>query len=356
MDRKRLQRLPLILTGIITLLIAIYGGLQRMAWDLPMINTVIPLSHGPLMVGGFLGTVIGIERAVVIKKFWSFLGPLFTGFGSLLIILDISLTSGAVMITLGSVILIMMFIQFIRAHPALHTGIMTLAAVMWFVGNIFWLLGFSMANVLMWWMGFLVLTILGERLELSRILIITRKKKIHFLFGIILMSLGVIITTFHFEVGMKVSGIALLVLALWLLLFDLAIKSVRKAGLTRFIAVALISGFIWLGAGGVMAFFNGGQQAGLLYDAIVHAVMIGFVFSMIFGHAPIIFPAILNISMIFRWTTYIPLLLLHLSLLLRIGADYTGWLEGRMWGGMINGIAIILFFVNNIASVRKNSN
>ena len=71
MDWKRLQRLPLMLTGMITLLIAIYGGLQRMAWELPVINTIIPLSHGQLMVGGFLGTVIGIERAVVIKKFWN---------------------------------------------------------------------------------------------------------------------------------------------------------------------------------------------------------------------------------------------------------------------------------------------
>jgi len=168
MDKKRLQRLPLMLTGIITLLIAIYGGLQRMAWDLPVISTVIPLAHGQLMVGGFLGTVITLERAVVIKKFWSFLGPIFTGIGSLVIILDIHSTSGAVLITLGSLILIMMFIQFIRTHPALHTGVMTLAAAMWFVGNVFWLLGFSMANVLMWWMGFLVLTILGERLELSR--------------------------------------------------------------------------------------------------------------------------------------------------------------------------------------------
>lgn len=345
----------MLILGIITLITAIYGGLQRMAWDLPVLNTIIPLSHGQLMVGGFLGTVIGLERAVVIKKFWSYTGPLGTGLGSLLIILDISLVGGALLITGGSIILILMFIRFIKNHPALHTGVMALGALMWFGGNIFWLAGYGMANVVGWWMGFLVLTILGERLELSRILNITRAKRVHFLFGVTMMVAGVVVATFRFEPGLKLSGFAMLIMALWLLLYDLARKSLRRPGLTRFIAVALITGFVWLAIGGFMAFFNGGQQAGPVYDAIIHAVMIGFVFSMIFGHAPIIFPAILNVTMKFRWTSYIPLILLHLSLLLRTGADHAGWLEGRMWGGMINGIAILLFFANTIASVQKKA-
>jgi hypothetical protein len=349
----RLQRIPLLLLGIFTLLTAIYGGLQRMAWDLPVLNTIIPLSHGQLMIGGFLGTVIGLERAVVIKKFWSYLGPLFTGLGSLLIILDMSITAGAVMITAGSIILFLMFIRFIIANPAVYTGVMAIGAVLWIIGNILWLAGFSMANILMWWMGFLVLTILGERLELSRILKITRIKRIHFLLGVTTFLAGVILSTFRFESGMILSGFALLIIALWLFLFDLSRKSLYRPGLTRYIAIALITGFVWLAAGGFMALFNGGQQAGPVYDAIVHAVMIGFVFSMIFGHAPIIFPAILKVTMTFRWTAYIPLVLLHLSLLFRISADHAGWLEGRMWGGMINGIAILLFFANTITSVRK---
>lgn len=355
MDKQRLQRIPLLFLGILTLLAAIYGGLQRMAWDLPFLNTIIPLSHGQLMIGGFLGTVIGLERAVVIKKFWSYMGPLCTGLGSILIILDVSNTGGALLITAGSIILTLMFVQFMRTHPALHTGVMASGAVMWVVGNVLWLAGFALANILLWWMGFLVLTILGERLELSRILNITHAKRVHFLFGVTMMVIGVILATFRFEPGMKLSGFAMLIMALWLLLFDLSRKSLRRPGLTRFIAIALISGFIWLAIGGFMAFFNGGQQAGPVYDAIVHSVMIGFVFSMIFGHAPIIFPAILNVTMRFRWTAYIPLILLHLSLLLRIGADHAGWLDGRMWGGMINGIAILLFFANTIASVQKKS-
>jgi hypothetical protein len=61
MDIQRLKRIPLLILGIVTLITAIYGGLQRMAWDLPILNPVIPLSHGQLMIGGFLGTVIGVE-------------------------------------------------------------------------------------------------------------------------------------------------------------------------------------------------------------------------------------------------------------------------------------------------------
>jgi hypothetical protein len=145
----------------------------------------------------------------------------------------------------------------------------------------------------------------------------------------------------------------MLVLAIWLLSYDLARRSVRQKGLPRFIALALLIGYVWLGAGGFLAFFNAGQQAGPLYDAILHSVLIGFVFSMIFGHAPLIFPAILKVKMTFRVTAYIPLILLHLSLILRVSADMAGWQEGKLWGGMINGIAIVLFFINTALSIER---
>jgi hypothetical protein len=65
---------------------------------------------------------------------------------------------------------------------------------------------------------------------------------------------------------------------------------------------------------------------------------------MIFGHAPIIFPAVLNRQIHFQPILYLPLVLLHASLALRVLADLFLWQNGRLWGGLLNGLAILTFF------------
>jgi hypothetical protein len=46
--------------------------------------------------------------------------------------------------------------------------------------------------------------------------------------------------------------------------------------------------------------------------------------------------------------------LLHISLALRVFADYTDLHPLRMWGGMLNEIAILLFMGMTIYSIRKS--
>lgn len=58
-------RYPLLATAIATLLVATWAGLRRMGWALPTPNSLVA-GHGPLMVSGFLGTLIGLERAVAL--------------------------------------------------------------------------------------------------------------------------------------------------------------------------------------------------------------------------------------------------------------------------------------------------
>jgi hypothetical protein len=85
---------------------------------------------------------------------------------------------------------------------------------------------------------------------------------------------------------------------------------------------------------------------------MLHAIFVGFVLSMIFGHAPIVFPAVLWVPLAYHRTFYVPLVLLHLSLLLRVGSDLTGWWAGRQWGGLLNAVAILLFLVNTARTIR----
>ena len=132
----------------------------------------------------------------------------------------------------------------------------------------------------------------------------------------------------------------------------MARRRIKAGGQARFIAVTLLSGYVWLAVGGLLAVISAGAMAGPPYDATLHAVFLGFVMSMIFAHAPIVFPAVLQMRMLYSPRFYGPVVLLDLSLLLRIGGDLVGWWPGRLWGGLFNAIAILWFLLNTILAVR----
>lgn len=173
-----------------------------------------------------------------------------------------------------------------------------------------------------------------------------------FVGAIALLLIGLIVSLFAYSTGMALFGVALLVIAGWLLRYDIARRRIKAGGQARFTALALLSGYGWLVAGAVLIVRFAGVTAGPYYDAALHSVFLGFVFAMIFAHAPIVFPAVLSIPIVFTNRFYIPLLLLHISLLLRVSGDLFGWWDARLWGGMLNVITILTFLATTVTSLR----
>jgi hypothetical protein len=232
---------------------------------------------------------------------------------------------------------------------------MALGALAWLVGNGLWLAGRPIPQVVLWWAAFLLLTIAGERLELARVLRPSRASLAAFITVTGLFLLGVIMSSLVFRLGVRVAGLGMIGMAGWLLSQDIARRTVRKPGLTRFIAVCLLAGYVWLAAGGALALIFGGTSGGPRYDAMLHALFVGYVFSMIFGHAPIILPAIVRAPLVYDATFYAPLVALHLSLLLRVAGDLGGWLAVRQWGGLLNAAALLLFILNTARVMRRSA-
>lgn len=346
----RLARLPLLLLAMLTLLAAMWAGLLRMGWRWPPLQPTLPINHGPLMVSGFFGTLISLERAVAVGKRWAYLGPLFSALGGLLLIFGAPGLPGPLLLTLGSAWLVAIFLGFPRRHPADFTLVMTLGAASWLVGSLLWLAGRPVYQVVSWWAAFLVLTIAGERLELGRVLRPTPAIRRLFSLAVAVYLAGLLLSFFHLDLAVRLTGLGMLGLALWLVPNDVARRTLRQSGLTRFIAASLMSGYFWLGLSGLLNLAFGALPAGPRYDAALHAVFVGFVVSMVFGHAPIIFPAVLNLAIVYRPFFYAPLLLLHASLLLRIAGDLGGFLPLRQWGGLLNAIAILLYFAMLLTS------
>ena len=88
-----------------------------------------------------------------------------------------------------------------------------------------------------------------------------------------------------------------------------------------------------------------------LYDAMLHAIFLGFVFSMIFAHAPIIFPAILGKPLPFRRIFYVHVTVLHAALLLRVVGDFADSYEMWKWGAIGTVTALLIFIVVTIGVI-----
>ena len=285
-------------------------------------------------------------RAVALARRWAYLGPLAAGAGGLALILGAAPALAQVLLALGSAGLLAGSVSVFLRQRALFTFTLAAGAASWLTGNLLWLGGFSVYEVVPWWAGFLVLTIAGERLELSRFLppspIAQRA------FAAVLAGL-----TFGMALQAQLFGAALVALTLWLLRQDIARRTVKEKGLTRFIAVCLLSGYAWLAVAGTIMLGAGLAPGSAAYDAALHALMLGFVFSMVFGHAPIIFPAVLRVAVPYHPLFYAPLALLHLSLLVRLAGDAASMPELRSAGGLLNAVALAAFILNTVAAVIR---
>lgn len=343
--------IPMIALALFALLLALWAGLLRIGWALPSFPN-LSISHGPLMVSGFLGVLIPLERAVAIRQKWMFAVPLLAGMGWIGLLIVPFL--GGLLLTLASLGALMILFVMLRREPRVHTFTMFAGMAAWVIGNVLWMFGFPIFKIVYLWMAFLILTIAGERLELSRVRNPSPRQLR--LFGLIavVLAAGAVLSVPELNWGTRLSGFAMLALSLWFFSNDIAARNIRHANpLTRYIATCLFSGFFWLGVGGVLQMYFGALYAGPWYDAALHTIFVGFVISMIFGHAPIIFPAILGVPITYRGAFYVHLILLHLSLVIRLLGDLTLQLEVRRWGGFLNEVAILLFLAMTAYSLLK---
>jgi hypothetical protein len=351
---RRLGRAPLLAVAMFSMVWGIWMGLLRIGWVLPLPRPDQLILHGPLMIGGFIGTLIGLERAVGIATPWAYAAPLLTASGAVLLIFGRAPSVAALLTTLGSVVVLLVFAVVMSREASLFALTMALGAVAWLAGNAQWLAGMGIYRVVSCWMAFLVLTIAGERLELNRLRRPSLMVRAAFVVTIVVTCTGVAIGSRWPDGGMRATGAGFVMLSIWLASCDVARRTVRQPGVTRFISVCLLSGYAWLGAGGSVALATGAATPGPTYDAILHAVFLGFVVSMIFGHALIVFPAILGRPMPFRSAFYVHLALLHASVIVRLIGDLAEDLgRWRPWGGALNAVAIGVFAVNSAVAISN---
>lgn len=305
------------------------------------------------MIAGVLGGLITMERAVGSGWRWAYIAPALAGAGSVSLLLVSPLEPAKLLFAASSFTLALMFAVFMRRVFMLPLAILLLGAALWLAGNLLWIGGDPLTRVTPWWVAFLVVTILGERLEVTAYMRRPRRAQVLFLLALTPLIAGLIVTRIDQQNGEQVAGVGMILLVAWLARYDIARRAIFRPEPTRFIGLSLLAGYVWLAIGGFIWVLAPQLDSPWVYDATLHPILLGFVFSMVFGHALIILPGTLRLHIDFHRRFYAHLALLHASVALRFWGDLGPDFDVRRWSGVLSATAILLFVVSTMAAVRS---
>lgn len=335
--------------------IALLAGLDAalILLDLPAPVRVdrLPEVHGMLMVLGFVGTLIALERAVALRRRLGFVAPALLGLGALVLLSPAPLVVGRGLLAAGAAALVGLYLPLWRRQRDDAVLVQALGAVLALGAAVLWLGGTDVPVLAPWLVGFVVLTIAGERLELARIAMGPSAGTTLVLLASGLLA-GIVAALLWPRPGTALLGAAMLVLTGWLAAHDVARRTIhapshnsgRTGGLPRYMAGCMLAGYCWLGVAGGIWMLGGPATEGVRYDAVLHAVFLGFTLSMIMAHAPVILPAVLRRPLPYHPALIAPAVLLHGSLALRLWVgDALGSHGAWVTGGVLNIVAVLSF-------------
>ncbi|MBY6060250.1 hypothetical protein [Microbacterium esteraromaticum] len=332
------------------LLAGLDAGLLLLGLDAPVTTERLPDVHGMLLVLGFVGTLISLERATALGRPYGFIAPALLGAGAVLLVTDpVPLIVAKWMLVAGAAGFVLLCVPLWRRQYDAALLTQLLGAALALAGALIWTGQDTLTRVIPWLIGFVVLTIAAERVELARITM-GPGAGIRLLFHAWAVTGALVVGLVLPDVGAILLGLALLSLAGWLVVHDVARRTIRATGVTRYMAACILAGYVWLGVAAVVLLLGEptGQAA---YDAVIHAVFLGYTFSMIMAHATTILPAVLRIRLPYRPAFWVPAALLQVALIVRVWfGDGLGMPVAWQTGGVLGVAALLLFFATAATS------
>lgn len=335
------------LMAITNLLGAVGGGLVRLG-ALPALafgptGSQAVGGHGAVMMAAFFGALIALERAVALRRgLWV---PALAALGGWLAWGGGLWTAAGVLWVASAAGLVVLYV-WAGWHRAMSLPLVVEAsgALSLVIANA----AFSQGQIdaaRIGWSAFLVLTIAGERRELTRLVKLPEWASKAFLLVWTGAVGAVVVALWRPDLAEVVWWITMALFAAWLLRWDVATRQWRAKGWAGHTAICLVVGYVWLATGSVL---------GLLGQTIAwHVLWLGFVIAMVFGHAPILLPALAGWRPEpTRWAL-LPLGVLGLSLALRVVASITGWSAGLAVAGAGHALAFVLFGGVMVRAVRR---
>lgn len=350
-DGTRGWRVAFIALAGVSLLTGLNAGLLRLGVWAPVASARLSDLHGPVMVLGFMGTLISLERAQALRNPVAYLAPGLLATGAFALIVGLPEALGKLLLFDGTVAFTLVALALWRRAPlplvaaqALGTAFAALAAGLWLITDL--------PTVLPLLATFLVLTIAGERAELAQ-LTMGQRAVPTLLIAATATATAAVATLLTPNWGARALGFCCLLVALWLIRDDVGRRMIRTDGLRLYNAAALLAGNVWLAVAGVVWMVVGQPVHSGHYDAIIHGVFLGFGVSMILAHAPIIFPTVLGRPLPYRAAMWGPLVLLHVGMAVRLGGGLTGTVSLYQLGGVLTVLSVLTFAVTVVYSAVR---
>jgi nitrite reductase (NO-forming) len=348
--RRRPWRVTLLALAGTALLTGLDAALLRLGLPAPVPGVVLADAHGPIMVYGFLGGVICLERAVALRAVlprseWGYAAPAACALGAALLLAGAAgapiparaLAGGAWCAAL--LVLTAMYLAMLRAQRSPALLVQLLAALSCLGGAALWARGLTVPQVFPWWAAFLVLTICGERLDLARLSVGAGPER-RVLAESAVLFVALPIALLVPALGYPLLGLALAALICDLAVHDVARRTLRRPGAPRLMAVCMLGGYAWALAAATSWVIGGPAADGYRYDFTVHAITLGFVVSMVLAHAPIIVPAIVHRPLPFHPVLWAVWGVLQGGLLVRVLAGARDAAGAWRFGGAIGVTAL----------------
>jgi len=210
-----------------------------------------------------------------------------------------------------------------------HHILMVAASLLLLLGNIGLYMGQPLYRLVEAWTGFLVLFVMGERVEMARIAGFRFPASLGVIASVLLFMASAILGSG--PISTNLAALAMIMLPISVMRYDVGLRFMDGRGFQRFLSIGLAMAYTWLIIGGFLWLLMGYR------DLSLHTVFIGFTGTMILTHAPVIIPAIIRTRHFYSGTLYAPLMLLQASTIIRAAS-------GMIAGGLlpISGILTIL--------------
>ncbi len=357
-------RLAVLVLAMVAVLSGLDAALLRLGVAAPVRSESLASAHGVLMVYGFLGTAITLERAVALQSgrsrrtWWAYAAPVAGGLGALALVAQSTplpvppgraLPGGAWVAAMA--VFAAIYLAVWRRQQSFAVLVQLLGALAGLGGAALWARGFEAAAIVPWWAALLVLTIVGERLELARVAFMAPGTEARILAESCLLLATLVVTLVAPGRGYPLLGLVLGVLMVDLAVHDVARRTIHASGLTRFMAACMLVGYGWAMVAALVWVVGGPALSGYRYDTVVHTLTIGFVLSMVLGHAPVIVPAIARRPLPYHPVMWAVAGMLHAGLLVRVLAGARAAEGPWQLGGSLSAVALLTFLVTTVTLV-----
>ena len=152
----------------ISLVTGLNAGLVRLGVWAPVVNGRLADLHGPLMVLGFMGSLISLERAQALRNRLAYAAPILLGAGAVVLISGLFPVLGRLLLFDGTLAFVAVMVALYRRAPLPLVAAQVVGAVLACLAAAL-LVVVEIAALVPLLAGFIVVTIAAERAELAQL-------------------------------------------------------------------------------------------------------------------------------------------------------------------------------------------